>query len=121
MRNIIWIIIVTILLVGCSSEISFVSINQDEALELIEKEAIIIDVRSIEEYESGHIKGAINIPVDVIELVGIEQIISSKEKNIIVYCRSGNRSRHAAEILISLGYTNIYDLGSINKWSGELE
>ena len=121
MKKIIWTIVITFLLVGCSSGVSFVSINGDDALKLAENETTIIDVRSLEEYESGHIKGAINIPVDTIKLEKLEQVIPSKDNNIIVYCRSGNRSRQAAQILIDLGYTNIYDLGGISNWSGELE
>ena len=83
--------------------------------------SIIIDVRTIEEYDSGHIKGSINIPIDTIELEKLEQVISSKENNIIVYCRSGNRSKKAAQLLVDLGYTNVYDLGSINNWNGGIE
>ena len=122
MRKIVIIIVMTMLLVGCSGEISFVSINGDEALKLVnEEQSIIIDVRTKEEYDSGHIKGSINIPIDTIELEKLEQVISSKENNIIVYCRSGNRSKKAAQLLVDLGYTNVYDLGSINNWNGGIE
>lgn len=122
MKKIILIMIISFLLVGCSSGVSFVSIDGTEAKRLINEEnAIIIDVRSLEEYGSGHIKDSINIPVDTIELEKIEQVISSKENKIIVYCRSGNRSRQAAQLLIDLGYTNVYDLGGINNWSGDFE
>lgn len=122
MRKLIVIIIITILLVGCSNEKSFVSINYSEALNLIsEEQVMIIDVRSVDEYETGHIKDSINIPVDTIKLEVIEQVITSKWKNIIVYCRSGNRSKQAAQILVDLGYTNVFDLGSITNWNGEIE
>lgn len=122
MKKIIVSLISIVLLVGCSSTISFTTINMEEALRLInEEQAIMIDVRSIQEYESGHIKNSINIPVDTIELNKLEKVISSKEANIIVYCRSGNRSKQAAQILIDLGYINVYDFGSINNWNGDIE
>ena len=110
------------ILMGCSSESSFTSINGDKALELVSKdEAIIIDVRSIPEYENRHIKGAVNIPVDNIDINTLEELITSKQSNIIVYCASGNRSKRAANIISQFGYTNVFDLGSINVWSGEFE
>ena len=122
MRKLIGIIVAFLLLVGCSSTTSFGSINYDEALKLIsEEQALIIDVRSVNEYETSHIKDSINVPVNTINLETIEQIIESKQKNIIVYCRSGNRSKQAAQILVDFGYTNVFDLGSINNWNGETE
>ena len=119
------IVLLTVLmfiLMGCSSGSSFTSINGDKALELVSKdEAIIIDVRSIPEYENRHIKGAVNIPVDNIDISILEELITSKQSNIIVYCASGNRSKRAANIISQFGYTNVFDLGSINVWSGEFE
>lgn len=96
-------------------------ISMDEAKTLMEKEEgyILIDVRTKGEYESGYIPGAINIPLSNID----EKIISSlpdKSQMILVYCRSGNRSREASDKLSKLGYTNILEIGGINAWKGEI-
>ena len=96
-------------------------ISMDEAKTLMEKEEgyILLDVRTKGEYESGYIPGAINIPLSNID----EKIISSlpdKSQMILVYCRSGNRSREASDKLSKLGYTNILEIGGINAWKGEI-
>ena len=87
---------------------------------MMQKEAgyIILDVRTEEEYEEKHIPGAICIPN---ETIGTEEIEALPDKNrlIMVYCRSGNRSKKAAEKLVKLGYTNIVEFGGINDWKGE--
>ena len=96
-------------------------ISMDEAKTLMEKEEgyILLDVRTKGEYESGYIPGAINIPLSNID----EKIISFLPDNsqmILVYCRSGNRSREASDKLSKLGYTNILEIGGINAWKGEI-
>ena len=76
-------------------------------------------MRTKEEYESGYIPGAINIPLSDIN----ENVVSSlpdKSQMILVYCRSGNRSRQASDKLSRLGYTNIIEIGGINSWKGEI-
>lgn len=73
----------------------------------------LIDVRTPQEFASGHIAGAINIPV---EEIGQRLGEVSKETPVVVYCRSGNRSAQAAQILASAGYTGIYDLGGVIAW-----
>ena len=96
-------------------------ISMDEAKTLMEKEEgyILLDVRTKGEYESGYIPGAINIPLSDID----EKIISSlpdKSQMILVYCRSGNRSREASDKLSKLGYSNVLEIGGINVWKGEI-
>ena len=96
-------------------------ISMDEAKTLMEKEEgyILLDVRTKGEYESGYIPGAINIPLSDID----EEIISSlpdKSQMILVYCRSGNRSREASDKLSKLGYSNVLEIGGINAWKGEI-
>ena len=96
-------------------------ISMDEAKTLMEKEEgyILLDVRTKGEYEIGYIPGAINIPLSNID----EKIISflpDKSQMILVYCRSGNRSREASDKLSKLGYTNILEIGGINAWKGEI-
>lgn len=84
-----------------------------------EKGIILLDVRTKEEYNAGHIKGSILIPVD--NLLGESvKTLKDKEAPIFVYCRSGNRSLSAVNILIKQGYTNVFNLGGINKWPFEV-
>lgn len=95
-------------------------ISTDEAAELMqtEKNYILLDVRTPEEFAERHIPGAINIPN---ETIGSEapEALKNKAQLILVYCRSGRRSKEAAEKLALLGYTNIAEFGGINDWKGE--
>ena len=79
---------------------------------------VLIDVRTPDEYKAGYIPTAVNIPVD---LIGQNPPEGSKDQLLIVYCRSGNRSARAADILRGLGYSNIVDFGGISRWDGDLE
>ena len=101
---------------------SYTKISQDQAKEMIEKEDghIIVDVRRQDEFETGHIPGAICIPN---ESIGTEQPEDLPDLNqiILVYCRSGNRSKQAAQKLFDMGYTNVYEFGGIIDWTGEIE
>lgn len=94
------------------------SLGYDELQRLINEKNIsyiLIDVRTKEEYESGHIPTAMNIPVDILS----DNLPSmDKQAFIIVYCRSGSRSGMAYQSLISLGYSNVKDFGSISNWRG---
>lgn len=76
----------------------------------------LLDVRTPEEFASGHIRGAVNIPVDALER-RLGEV--PDDQPIVVYCRSGNRSAQASQILAQAGYTRIYDLGGINTWTAE--
>lgn len=110
-------------MVGCHQEessITYKTISSSEAYEIMntKEDIVIIDVRSESEYASGHIKNAINIPVDTIN--NINDIVSDKNKTILVYCKSGNRSKMASEELIKLGYTNVNNFGGINNWEYEI-
>ena len=95
-------------------------VSPEEAAAMMEEESdyIILDVRTQEEYENAHIPGAICIPN---ETIGTEDIpeLPDKEQLILVYCRSGNRSKQASEKLAKQGYTNIIEFGGINSWTGE--
>ena len=95
-------------------------VSPEEAAAMMEEETdyIILDVRTQEEYETAHIPGAICIPN---ETIGTEDIpeLPDKEQLILVYCRSGNRSKQASEKLAKHGYTNIVEFGGINSWTGE--
>ena len=84
------------------------------------EEHIILDTREQDEFDSGHIPGAILIPYTEIENKAIE-LIPDKDKLILVYCRSGRRSKIAAESLAKLGYTNVKEFGGIIDWPYEVE
>ena len=83
-----------------------------------ETDYIILDVRTQEEYEDKHIPDAVCIPNETIGSAEIPEP-PDKDQLILVYCRSGNRSKQAAGKLVSLGYTNIVEFGGINSWHGE--
>ena len=85
-----------------------------------EESYIILDVRTYEEYASGHISGAICIPNETISKTPPTEL-PDKNQLILVYCRSGNRSKQASEKLAKMGYTNVKEIGGINTWDGEVE
>lgn len=77
---------------------------------------LLIDVRTAEEFASGHIPGAVNIPVDALQR-RLNEVPG--DEPVVVYCRSGNRSAQASQILAQAGYSDIYDLGGINAWAAQ--
>ena len=81
---------------------------------------VVVDVRREDEFRLGHIKGAINIPLGQLEQQA-KLLLPDTSQEIILYCRTGSRSFEAANILLSLGYQKVYDLGSISDWCCELE
>ena len=107
---------------GVKKEIpKYKQITADEALSVMEDEEdyIILDVRTLEEFAERHIPGAICIPN---EMIGKDDIaeLPDKDQLILVYCRSGNRSKQAAQKLFDMGYTNIYEFGGIIDWKGDI-
>ena len=97
-------------------------ITQEEAKEMMDtQEVIILDVREQDEYDSGHIPGAVLLPVGTIDETTAAEVIPEKDSTVLVYCRSGNRSKTASSTLAELGYTNIYEFGGINTWPYETE
>ena len=95
-------------------------ITSDEAKNIMStQKAIVVDVRSLEEYNEGHIPNAISVPLETIENEA-ETKLKNKNDLILVYCRSGRRSREAALRLIEKGYTNVIDFGGIQDWNGEV-
>lgn len=94
-------------------------ITPQQAQEMMNGEAIILDVRTQTEYDEGHIPNAILLP-DTEIAKKAEEILPDKQKTILIYCRSGRRSALAAKDLIALGYSNVYDFGGILDWPGEL-
>ena len=100
----------------------YMNITAEEAKALMESETgyIILDVREQDEYDAGHIPGAILIPYTRIEEEASEKL-TDKDQLILVYCRSGRRSKIAADALMELGYTNIREFGGILDWPYEIE
>ena len=117
---------IAILLAGCvapaEQEIGYRQITMAEAVAMMEEEGnyIILDVRTVAEFDEKHIPGAINIPN---ETIGTDSIpaLPDKDQLILVYCRSGNRSKQASEKLVKLGYTNVVEFGGIIDWPGETQ
>ena len=126
MKKLLSIFISTLFLVGCAvpaeQEISYRQITMDEAVAMMKEEEgyIILDVRTAEKFDEKHIPGAINIPNETIGTDAIPEL-PDKDQLILVYCRSGNRSKQASEKLVKLGYTNVVEFGGIIDWPGETE
>ena len=117
--------LMTLVLTGCAPQPSSINtyrqISMQEAILLMEQQEdyVILDVRTESEYTAGHIPGAILIPNETIGTTNLPQL-PNKEQLILVYCRSGNRSKQAAGKLAKLGYTNVIEFGGINSWPGEI-
>ena len=116
-----------ILLTGCSiggtgNSASYHQIAQEEAKEMMTKNDghVIVDVRRQDEYDEGHIPGAVLIPNESITDKQPEQLPDLNQV-ILIYCRRGRRSKEASQKLADIGYTNIYEFGGINTWNGEIE
>ena len=119
-------VISMMLLSACSAPGSYANsyrqISMEEAVEMMKKESgyIILDVRRPDEFATGHIPGAINVPNEEIGTTEISEL-PNKSQLILVYCRSGRRSKEASEKLVKLGYTNIVEFGGILDYKGEIE
>lgn len=119
MKKIFLLLLCLFLVTGCSNPAVIQSISVDEVYQnLNNSEYHIIDVRRLYEYEQGHLENAILLPVAEIDKI-VDQIPDKKAK-IIVYCRTGNRSHDAANRLIELGYTEVYDMDGIESWPYEV-
>ena len=123
MKKLFSIALAVLLLTGCAAPAaggSYRQINMREAIAIMENETeyIILDVRTPSEFTDKHIPGAINVPNETIGTAQIPEL-PDKDQLILVYCRSGNRSKQASEKLVALGYTNIVEFGGINDWPGE--
>ena len=119
------IIVLTLAMGSCGNEeesLGYVQISADEAATMMAEEEnyVILDVRTPEEFAEKHIVDAINIPNEEIGTSPIGEL-TDLDQLILVYCRSGNRSKQASEKLAKLGYTNVYEFGGINDWTGEVE
>ena len=127
MKKLIPILLSALMITGCAGTSNnhtntYRSITMDEAVTMMAQETgyIILDVRRPDEFAAGHIPNSINVPN---ESIGTSEIpeLPDKHQLIMVYCRSGRRSKEASEKLVKLGYTNIVELGGILDWKGEIE
>ena len=127
MKKLIPILLSALLFAGCAGTSNhqtntYRSITMDDAVTMMAQETgyIILDVRRPDEYAAGHIPNAINVPNESIGTAEIPEL-PDKDQLIMVYCRSGRRSKEASEKLVKLGYTNIVEFGGILDWKGEIE
>lgn len=128
MKKLIFLLLAVMMLTACGQDKEnnqgavYVNITAEEAKQIMDSEEgyIILDVRTQEEYDQGHIPGAIVIPHEEIAEKA-EEVLTDKDQLILVYCRSGRRSKIAAEALVELGYTNIKEFGGIIDWPYETE
>ena len=128
MKKLIFLLLAVMMLTACGQDIEndqgavYMNITAEEAKQIMNTEEgyIILDVREQDEYDAGHIPGAILIPYTQIEEKANE-MLPDKDQLILVYCRSGRRSKIAAEALAELGYTNIKEFGGIIDWPYEVE
>jgi rhodanese-related sulfurtransferase len=90
-------------------------VTHEQAKKMVQGGARLIDVRSVEEFESGHLDGAVNIPVD--QLDGRLAELEPKDKGVVVYCASGFRSARAAKALSAAGFSEVGDLGAMSNWT----
>ena len=101
---------------GCGAD-DYQKISQDKAKEMMDtQEVLVLDVREQSEYAGGHIPGAVLLPVGTIDEDTAAAVIPEKDTTVLVYCRSGSRSKRAAKALAGLGYTGIYEFGGIMSW-----
>ena len=128
MKKLIFLLLAVMMLTACGQDKEndqgavYVNITAEEAKQIMDSEEgyIILDVRTQEEYDEGHIPGAIVISHEEIAEKA-EEVLTDKDQLILVYCRSGRRSKIAAEALVELGYTNIKEFGGIIDWPYEVE
>ena len=127
MKKIIFLLLAVMLLAACAQEETkqeavYMNITAQEAKEIMDRESgyVILDVRTREEYDQGRIPGAIVISHEEVADKA-EETLTDKDQLILVYCRSGRRSKIAAEALVELGYTNILEFGGILDWPYEVE
>ena len=120
------ILIILLLFTGCGgnnmNENTYQQITQEAAKEMMDtQEVVILDVREQDEFDAGHIPGAVLLPVGTIAEDTAAAVIDDLDTTVLVYCRSGNRSKTASQALADLGYTNVYEFGGINDWPYEIE
>jgi uncharacterized membrane protein YsdA (DUF1294 family)/rhodanese-related sulfurtransferase len=114
-----------LLLSSCGAP--YKQISQDEAMQMMQEQTdyLIVDVRRPDEFAEGHIPGAINVPVEAIntaeDAAELSGDLPDQDQLLLIYCRTGRRSKEASQKLADMGYTKVYEFGGINTWEGETE
>ena len=125
MKHLIILLAALLVLTGCTApeaEPAYRQITQEEAKKMMDtQEVMVLDVREQEEFDAGHIPGAVLLPVGTITEETAAAVIPERDTVVLVYCRSGNRSKTASAALAELGYANVYEFGGINTWPYEVE
>ena len=126
MKKLLAALLLMVSLTACGSggaKTLYQSIDAETAKTMMDEhpEAVIRDVREEDEYASGHIPGAVLLPVGTIDEETAAEVIPAEDSVVLVYCRSGNRSKTASKALAELGYTEIYEFGGIRDWPYEVE
>lgn len=128
MKKIFVLSVVILVLGGCSAvqeeiSVGYKQITAEEAKTMIDElvDEIILDVREQDEYDDKHIPDAVLLPVGMIDEDTAAGVIPENDSVVLVYCRSGNRSKIASSALAELGYTQVYEFGGINDWPYETE
>lgn len=126
MKGMLPVVLAILLMAGCGGEPveqnSYQPITQEAAKDMMDQQdVIVLDVREQEEYDSGHIPRAVLLPVNAIAEDSAAAVIPEKDSVVLVYCRSGNRSKTASKELAELGYTQVYEFGGIQTWPYEIE
>jgi rhodanese-related sulfurtransferase len=125
-RSRIWIfmtLVMSLFLSGCSSiGTKYDSISQEEAADIMASgdEYTIVDVRTQEEYGQAHIPGAVLVPIEDIRENKLD-LLPDKDRELLLYCRTGRRAEDAAQLLVDAGYSNVKEFGGILTWKGEVE
>ncbi len=88
------------------------TISSDEAKALVRQGALLLDVRTSDEFGSGHVQGAVNIPVQELKA----RLPAEKDRAVVLYCQSGRRSAAAKDVLLKAGFTKVFDLGAMSNW-----
>ena len=116
-------VLLVIILIGCGAlpqpKTEYKKISSQQAEEMMSDDVIILDVRTQEEFDNGHINNAVLLPNYEIKEKA-ESVITDKNQTILVYCRTGVRSEAASKELIEMGYTKVFDFGGIVDWTGEI-
>ena len=106
---------------GCEFGNKYTHITPQEAQAMMDKESdyVIVDVRTPEEYEKRHVKGAISLPMDDIKQGEVEKTLPDKDQILLLYCWTGRRSEDSAKLLAQMGYRRVYEFGGLVDWQGE--
>ncbi|WP_438317927.1 rhodanese-like domain-containing protein [Sporosarcina sp. FA9] len=120
MKKVFWMVfVVLLLLTACGTEKGYLTIDIDQVQQLQDDGAVVLDVREVEEFEEGHIIGAVNAPLS--KLKTGDRSVLDKKKSYIVICRSGSRSKEASALLIDDGYDLVNVSEGMSSWTGEVE